>query len=133
MLSARIILALASALILAGLWFAFRPNALAPEAATQAAAPTALAARLKEFQLVVRDSKLASGPATLQVRQGDEVRLRIESDRSDELHLHGYDLKLRIKGGETATLEFAAALSGRFELELHRKHAPLGALEVYPK
>jgi hypothetical protein len=67
------------------------------------------------------------------VRQGERVRLTIESNANDELHLHGYDLKLSIKAGEPATLEFAASRSGRFGLELHKRHAELGALEVYPQ
>jgi hypothetical protein len=81
----------------------------------------------------VRDGKRISGPAVFQVRQGEQVTLRIESNANDELHVHGYDLKLKLKGGEPATLEFAAARSGRFELELHKRHTQLGALEVYPQ
>ena len=118
----RILFAAISVLALAALWFAFRPHAAIP------AAP-----QPKEFHLVLKAGKLASGAAEFQVRQGDEVRLRIEADRNEELHLHGYDLKLRVKGGEPATLAFAAQRSGRFELELHRGHTQLGALEVYPK
>ena len=41
--------------------------------------------------------------------------------------------ELRIRAGEPATLEFAATRTGRFELELHKRHTELGALEVYPQ
>jgi len=34
---------------------------------------------------------------------------------------------------EVVTLDFTANRTGRFGLELHRAHAELGALEVYPQ
>ncbi len=137
MLSVRIIFAFTAVLVLAGLWLAFRPAPPMPakeiSAASVAAAPLVAKTQEKTVDLVVRDGKLVSGSESLQVRQGDQVTLRIDSNFNDELHVHGYDLKLRIKAGEPAVLHFAAARSGRFELELHRKHQQLGALEVYPK
>jgi plastocyanin len=133
MLSVRIVFALTAALVLAGLWLAFRPQPPAPAPVTEATATAVVAIQEKAFDLVVKDGKLVSGPAALNVRQGDQVTLRIQSNANDELHVHGYDLKMRIKAGDTATLQFAATRSGRFELELHRKHTRLGALEVYPR
>jgi hypothetical protein len=87
----------------------------------------------REFALQVRDGRLATGPALLQVRQGDAVRLSVTSNRDDELHLHGYDLELALRSDQTAVLEFAADRSGHFDLELHEAHAELGALEVLPR
>ena len=113
----------------AALWLAFRPVPVVKEAAI----PVVVPAAEKSFDIVVKDGKLASGPDRMKVLEGDQVTLRIQSNANDELHVHGYDLKLRIKAGEIATLQFAATRSGRFELELHRRHAPAGALEVYPK
>lgn len=127
MLAARLALAVLAVLVCAGLWFIFRPPAT-PPAAAAAAAPTA-----KAFEFVLRDGKRVSGPESFRVRQGEQVTLRIDSNASDELHIHGYDLKLAIKAGEPATLQFAAARSGRFGIELHKHHSELGALEVYPK
>ena len=134
MLAARIAFASLAVLVLVALWFAFRPHAAittlpepAPVAAATPAAPAA-----KAFDFVVRDGKPVSGPLALRVRQGEQVTLHIDSNANDELHLHGYDLKVRIKAGEPATLEFAATRTGRFELELHNRHTQLGALEVYP-
>lgn len=134
MLSARIIFAFTAVLVLAGLWLVFRPAPLPPPMpAKEAPVAPVPAVTEKTFELRVRDGKLVSGAASLQVRQGDRVTLRIDSNVNDELHVHGYDLKMRIKAGEPATLQFAASRSGRFELELHRKHAQVGALEVYPR
>jgi hypothetical protein len=87
----------------------------------------------RAVEFVIQDGKRISGPESFRVRQGEQVTLRIESNANDELHLHGYDLKLAIKAGEPATLQFAASHSGRFGIELHKHHTELGALEVYPQ
>jgi hypothetical protein len=85
------------------------------------------------FDLVVKDGQLASGQSVIQVHQGEQVVLRISSNASDELHLHGYDLQAQITPRETAVLEFNANRTGRFTLELHKANTELGALEVYPR
>src|SRR5262245_39258580 len=128
--AARVAFASIAVLVLAALWYAFRPQ---PSVPAPAAVPGASAPAPRAFHLVVRDGQRISGPEALRVRQGEQVSLSIESNANDELHLHGYELKLPIKAGEPATLEFAASRSGRFEMELHRRHAQLGALEVYPQ
>src|SRR5258705_459434 len=119
MLAVRIAFAALAVAVAAGLWLAFRPQAPAPAVAVAGPVPAAPAE--KAFVFVLRDGKRISGPAALQVRQGERVKLRIESNMNDELHLHGYELKLRIDAGAPATLEFAASRSGRFELELHKR------------
>jgi hypothetical protein len=85
------------------------------------------------FDLVLKDGKLASGQSVIQVHRGEQVILRIKSNTTDELHLHGYDLHARIIPQETAVLEFSANRTGRFTLELHEAQTELGALEVYPR
>ena len=133
MLSLRVLFGLTAVLVVAALWLAFKPAPAAKQAEQATPLAVAVAEPEKLFELVVKDGKLASGPENMKVRVGDQVTLRIQSNANDELHVHGYDLKLRVKAGEIATLQFAATRSGRFELELHRKHTPAGALEVYPK
>ena len=92
MLAARIVFAMISVLVLAALWYAFRPRAAIQTKVIEAATPAPVVAAKKEFEFVVRDGKRISGPAALQVRQGERVTLRIESNTNDELHLHGYEL-----------------------------------------
>jgi len=105
------------------------PDAVAASAGTPATAPVGDGV----FEWVVKNGRLVSGPALIQVHEGQQVVLRITSDASDELHLHGYDLHARIRPQQTASLEFRANRTGRFGLELHKAHAELGALEVYPR
>ena len=131
--------------VLVGLFYGLRekPEVAAPAAVsaqTAAAAPVTNAqsaapesAKPKSFELVVSKGKLVSGPAVIQVCEGDDVQLLITSDQADELHMHGYDLHLSLKANTPATLSFRAEHSGRFDYELHHAHAELGTLEVQPR
>jgi hypothetical protein len=89
--------------------------------------------RQEVFEINIQDGRVVAGSTLLQAHEGDEITLKIVSDRSDELHLHGYDMHARIVPGETTTLVFAATRTGRFGLEMHRTHIELGTLEVYPR
>lgn len=126
--------AIAALVLLVALWHVFRPQAPERQASAGAPAPAAsnAAPGKNVFDLVVKDGKLASGQTVIQVHQGEQVVLRISSNASDELHLHGYDLHAQITPQETAVLEFNANRTGRFTLELHKANTELGALEVYP-
>lgn len=120
------------------------PASSAPQAATAAVSgaasstvppmPSAPAEPVvQRIELVVKDSKLVSGPEVITVLQGSAVTLRVTTDHHDELHLHGYDLTLQLPTGQPAELSFVADRSGRFEYELHHSHLTLGALEVQPQ
>lgn len=108
--------------------------------ATPAAPATAAAADLlppatpprSDYLFVIAGGKLVSGPATMSVAQGRSVAIQVQSDRDDELHLHGYDLSLPVTAGTMAELSFEAKRSGRFPLEMHESRLELGALEVQP-
>ena len=86
----------------------------------------------KEFTLVVKDNKLASGPETLQVTQGAMVMIHITSDAAEKLHLHGYDMSVELGKNAPATLTLIAGQSGRFTYELENSKTEIGALEVQP-
>lgn len=135
--------------LLAGLFLFMKPEAVptAPVAAAtpataNGAGPTAFnsppsaaadSAVPKLFELIVEKGRLASGPAVIQVQQGESLTLRITTDHDDELHLHGYDLTLPLHANQAAELQLLADRSGRFEYELHHAHSDLGALEVLPR
>lgn len=85
------------------------------------------------FDLVVRSGHLTSGPSTIAVAKGDLVVLRVETDREDELHIHGYDLSLRLHPRQTGSLAFQADRTGRFDVELHHGGGEIAALEVQPR
>jgi plastocyanin len=144
--------------LLAGLFYVFKPQTAdklpppvvaatqapaAPPAASSGAAPAAPAeptaastnaeAGAKTVDLVIAKGKLVSGPSVVQVKQNDRVVFHVKSDAADEIHLHGYNLHLRLKPRESATLDFIADKTGRFTYELHHADLELGALEIYPR
>jgi hypothetical protein len=80
----------------------------------------------------VRGGSPAGGIQRLTVRQGERVRVRVTSDVSDHVHVHGYDLFGDVAPGSPATIQFRANLTGRFEIELEDSGTPIAELEVRP-
>ena len=60
------------------------------------------------------------------------VPLTVSGDVSDEVHLHGYDLRADVAPGQDATIEFDATIPGVFEIELEGTGALIGELQVAP-
>ena len=142
----NIVVILIGLLLLAGLFWVMKPAATVSVAALPSASspmrsdststtePAAAPAPVSQvFELVVQSKKLVSGLPVISVMQGTLVTLRITTDHADELHLHGYDLTLKLPKDQPAELSFVADRSGRFEYELHHAHVDLGALEVQPQ
>src|SRR5680860_1382865 len=69
------------------------------------------------------------GPTLITASQGDNITIRVISDRADELHLHGYNYRLNLEPNQEATLSFKAAITGQFEYELEKSSVPLGQLQ----
>jgi hypothetical protein len=67
----------------------------------------------------VKGHKLVAGPRTVQAKLGTEVILEVLVDTADELHVHGYDKKVRVTAGSPTRVSFVAAIPGVFEVELH--------------
>ena len=65
-----------------------------------------------------RSRTATSRPGDVEVRQGERVRLVVEADVSDEVHVHGYDLLAEVSPAEPAVIVFRANAPGVFaELE----------------
>jgi len=114
------------AAILILLFFVFKPQPPAQLVAESAAAPQA-------FAFTIRGDKKVAGPEVIEVPLNTDVRLVVNADKADELHLHGYDLALDLHPGVPAKLAFTADRSGRFEIELHGSHSVLTVLQVQPQ
>lgn len=110
--------------VLAGLWQLLRPAPMMVQGGAATGGGSA-------FTWGVANG-VASGPELLVLRQGERVRLQVTSDEADELHLHGYEITRQLMAGRTESVTFTADRSGRFDLELHRRHRTLAVLEVTP-
>jgi hypothetical protein len=84
----------------------------------------------RTFELRVAGSQMT--PARLQANQGDTLTLAIQADKTEDIHLHGYDMHF-FAGPAPATLTFSANLTGSFVLEIEATSTPLGYLQVQPR
>lgn len=74
----------------------------------------------------------AGGIVRQSVNEGDRVVIVVDSDVSDEIHVHGYDLKKDVTAGGTARIPFRATIPGRFEVELESRGTQIAELTVNP-
>jgi FtsP/CotA-like multicopper oxidase with cupredoxin domain len=95
------------------------------------------AAQPRSVDLAISNGELPQDQRLIAVSQGDEVTLRVTSDKPVELHLHGYDIEEKLSPGVTALLHFTARATGRFPIELHGDRRGdgkvIGYLEVRPR
>ena len=82
--------------------------------------------------IVVEGGQPVDGVADLKFSAGDDIRFAVESDASDELHLHGYDVSKPIKPGQRVEFDVPATIEGVFELELEHSAVPLAEISVLP-
>jgi FtsP/CotA-like multicopper oxidase with cupredoxin domain len=69
---------------------------------------------------------------TLTYDQGETVRFRVRSDKAEEVHIHGYDIKKDLEPGQTATVTFRASITGIFEIEFEGSATQIAELKVEP-
>jgi hypothetical protein len=67
---------------------------------------------------------------TIQVGLNTPVQIQVTADRTEEAHLHGYDLTADLEPGVPGVIDFVASTPGLFLLELEGSHLLLAQLEV---
>lgn len=100
------------------------------------AAPIAAGGELKTYDFQLVGGRLAGEENTIRVVEGDTVVLVWTADRSAEVHLHGYDLLLRLTPEEPGEMRFMADTPGRFPVESHGHgsgHRAVLYVEVHPE
>lgn len=98
-----------------------RPESEEPETEPEAAGQV--------IELEIIDGKLEGGARREAVNLGDEVTLRVRGNSQSEVHVHGYDLYIRLEEG-AGELVFEASIPGVFDVELEESHTLLIRLEV---
>ena len=68
----------------------------------------------------------------LRFDKGDTVRFRVRAPKDEEVHIHGYDIKKDVKGGETENISFKATIDGIFEIEFEDSATQIAELRVDP-
>jgi FtsP/CotA-like multicopper oxidase with cupredoxin domain len=108
--------------------------------ATTATAPTGTrttagtpAPRPALATIEIRGGKPVGGVKTITVTKGERVLIYVtSSDTTDEVHLHGYDIKRNLRAGGRVTFSFTANAEGIFEMELESTATQIAKLVVRP-
>jgi hypothetical protein len=82
--------------------------------------------------IVIEGGEPVGGVRDLSFDEGDRIRFKVESDVSDEIHVHGYDLMKDVEAGGSVTFDFPATIEGVFEAELEERKQPIAELTVNP-
>jgi hypothetical protein len=78
----------------------------------------------------VTGSSVETASKRVRVDLGQKVRVQVEADRAEEVHVHGYDLKGDVAPGKPAVIDFTANVPGVFEVELEESSLKLFELQV---
>jgi FtsP/CotA-like multicopper oxidase with cupredoxin domain len=103
------------------------PTAAESDDATPTPTPTPTAKPKPQAPLLV-----AGKVAELRYKEGETVRFRVRSDKPEEVHIHGYDIKKDVKAGETTKVSFKATIDGIFEIEFEDSAKQIAELRVDP-
>jgi hypothetical protein len=93
------------------------------------------------FDVRIERGRVPPNMRLIRVKQGDVVKLRWSADRTTILHLHGYDIEMKVEPGAVAEMSFTARATGRFSVSVHKPaqggghthDPPLTHVEVYPR
>jgi heme/copper-type cytochrome/quinol oxidase subunit 2 len=81
----------------------------------------------------VQGGKPVGGVKTITAKKGERMLIYVtSSDTSDEVHLHGYDIKRNLRAGGRVTFSFTANAEGIFEMELESTATQIAKLVVRP-
>jgi hypothetical protein len=86
----------------------------------------------KVTTIVIKHGKPVGGIADLTYNEGERVRFKVDSDVSDEVHMHGYDIMKDVKAGGSVSFDFPATIEGVFEAELEGRKEQILELTVNP-
>ena len=82
--------------------------------------------------IVIKHGKPVGGVPDLTYNKGERVHFVVDSDVSDEVHVHGYDIMEDVKTGGSVSFDFQASIEGVFEAELEGRKEQIAELTVNP-
>jgi len=77
------------------------------------------AAAAREFEISIRDRRVEGSASTLRVQRGETVLLRFRTDEAVSLHVHGYDVHVKLFPASPDATRFEAKVAGRFPITAH--------------
>lgn len=82
--------------------------------------------------IVIKHGKPLGGIRDLTYNEGEQIHFLVDSDVSDEVHVHGYDIIKDVKAGGSVSFDFPASIEGVFEAELEGRKEQIIELTVNP-
>jgi heme/copper-type cytochrome/quinol oxidase subunit 2 len=82
--------------------------------------------------IVIKNGKPVGGITELTYNEGDQIRFKVASDVSDEIHVHGYELMKDVEAGGSVSFDFPATIEGVFEAELEGRKEQIIEFTVNP-
>jgi hypothetical protein len=82
--------------------------------------------------ITLKDGEPVGGPAEIRVDQGERIRFAVESDVSDHVHVHAYDLFEDVEPGKRVRFDFKATITGITEVELEERGVQIASIRVDP-
>lgn len=86
--------------------------------------------RVEQIRVKVSDGSAHPSLGRVEVPVGSTVRLTVESDVRDEIHVHSYEEELTLRPDEPGTVQFTTGVPGLFEVESHESGKVLFYLQV---
>ena len=74
--------------------------------------------------------KPQGGVQKITVNKGGPVKFTVQSDVSDEIHVHGYNFHKDVKKGGSVSFNFPATIDGIFVIELESRGEQIASLQV---
>lgn len=82
--------------------------------------------------IVIRDGEPVGGVKQLEYTAGEDIRFKVESDKAEEIHLHGYDVMKDVPAGGSVTFDVPAEIEGIFEAEMEGAGVQIAEIQVNP-
>jgi hypothetical protein len=82
--------------------------------------------------IVIKNGEPVGGIRDLTYNKGERIHFVVESDVSEEVHMHGYDIMKDVKAGGSVSFDFPATIEGVFEAELEGRKEQIIELTVNP-
>jgi len=76
------------------------------------------------------NGKPQGGIQKITVNKGQPVRFTVQSDVSDEIHVHGYNFHKDVEKGGSVSFNFPAKIEGIFDIELESRGEQIASLQV---
>ena len=83
-----------------------------------------------EAQIEVKGGDVVGGVQEIRVKEGQDIRFSVTSDKADEVHVHGYDVKKDVEPGKPVQFDIPAKITGIFEVELENAGVQIASLRV---